>query len=54
MKQFLQIKQEKEIMLAQAKYYCNEKIKPIIDKKYGKGASEYFADAIKAFYAVNH
>ncbi|NDO47511.1 MerR family transcriptional regulator [Clostridium sp. MD294] len=54
MKQFLQIKQEKEIMLAQAKYYRNEKIKSMIDEKYSKGASEYFADAIEAFYAIKH
>lgn len=52
MKQFLQIKDEKELMQAQAKYYHNEKIKPMIDEKYGKGASDFFAKAIQAFYSA--
>ena len=50
MKQLSQIKSEKGLMLAQAQYYRNEKIKPIIDEKYGEGASEFFAKAIEAFY----
>jgi len=50
MKQFSQIKEEKGFMLAQAQYYRNEKIKPMIDEKYGKGASEFFANAIEVFY----
>ena len=50
MKQLSQIKEEKGFMLAQAQYYHNEKIKPIIDEKYGKGASDFFARAIEAFY----
>ena len=50
MKQLSQIKEEKGFMLAQAQYYRNEKIKPMIDEKYGEGASDFFAQAIEAFY----
>ena len=50
MKQFSQIKEEKGLMLAQAQYYRNEKIKPMIDEKYGEGASDFFAQAIETFY----
>ena len=50
MKQLSQVKNEKELMLAQAQYYRNEKIKPMIDEKYGEGASLFFAQAIEAFY----
>ena len=50
MKQLSQIKSEKGLMLAQAQYYRNEKIKPMIDERYGEGASEFFAKAIEAFY----
>ena len=50
MKQFSQIKEEKGFMLAQAQYYHNEKIKLMTDEKYGDGASDFFAQAIEAFY----
>lgn len=50
MKQLTQIKNEKELMLAQAQYYRNEKIKPMIDEKYCEQASDFFARAIEAFY----
>lgn len=50
MKQLTQVKNEEGLMLAHVQYYRNEKIKPIIDEKYGKGASEFFANAIEAFY----
>ncbi|MCM1424768.1 MAG: TipAS antibiotic-recognition domain-containing protein, partial [bacterium] len=50
MKQFSQIKEEKGFMLAQAQYYRNEKITPLINEKYGEGASDFFAQAIEAFY----
>ena len=46
------IKNEEEFMLAQAQYYRNEKIKPMIDEKYGKGASEFFSQAIEAVYNI--
>ena len=50
MKQLSQVKIEDGLMLAQAQYYRNEKIKPMIDEQSGKGASEFFAQAIEAFY----
>ena len=50
MKQFYQIKEEKGFMMAQAQYYRNEKIRPMIDEKYGEGASDFFARAIESFY----
>ena len=50
MKQMCQLKQEKGVMMALAKYYRNEKIKPMIDEKYGQGASQYFSEAIETFY----
>ena len=52
MKQFSQIKEEKGFMMAQAQYYRNEKIKPMIDEKYGEGASDFFAQAIENYYKV--
>ena len=52
MKELSQIKNEEEFMLAQAQYYRNEKIKPMIDEKYGKGASEFFSKAIEAVYNI--
>ena len=50
MKQLTQVKNEEGIMLAHVQYYRNEKIKPMIEEQYGKGASEFFAQAIEAFY----
>lgn len=50
MKQLAQIKEEKGFMMAQAQYYRNEQIKPMIDEKYGEGASDFFAQAIESFY----
>ena len=50
MKELSQIKNEEEFMLAQAQYYRNEKIKPMIDEKYGNGTAEFFAQAFEAFY----
>lgn len=50
MKQLTQIKEEKELMLSQARYYRNEWGRKAIDKEYGTGAAEFFAQAIEAFY----
>ncbi len=50
MKQFTQVEHEEKFMLAYAQYYRNEKTTPMIDKEYGEGASEFFAQAIEAFY----
>lgn len=52
MKQLAQIKEEKGFMMAQTQYYRNEQIKPMIDKKYGEGASDFFAQAIENYYKV--
>ena len=53
MKQLAQIKEEKGFMMAQAQYYRNEQIKPMIDEKYGEGASDFFAQAIENYCKVN-
>ena len=52
MKQLAQIKEEKGFMMAQAQYYRNEQIKPMIDEKYGEEASDFFAQAIENYYKV--
>ncbi len=52
MKQLAQIKEEKGFMMAQTQYYRNEQIKPMIDEKYGEGASNFFAQAIENYYKV--
>lgn len=52
MKQLAQIKEEKGFMMAQTQYYLNEQIKPMIDEKYGEGASDFFAQAIENYYKV--
>ena len=50
MKQFTQIKEEKELMLQLAQSYRNVHVYRVIDEEYGKGAAEFFAQAIEAFY----
>ena len=52
MKQLAQIKEEKGFMMAQTQYYRNEQIKPKKEKKYGEGASDFFAQAIENYYKV--
>lgn len=52
MKQLAQIKEKKGFMMAQTQYYRNEQIKPMIDEKYGEGASDFFAQAIENYYKV--
>ncbi|MDE7177928.1 MAG: MerR family transcriptional regulator [Lachnospiraceae bacterium] len=51
MKQFSQIKDERELMLANARFYRNEPSKSNLDQKYGEGAAAFFARAIEAFYS---
>ena len=46
------MKQLAQIMMAQTQYYRNEQIKPMIDEKYGEGASDFFAQAIENYYKV--
>ncbi|MDE7268711.1 MAG: MerR family transcriptional regulator [Lachnospiraceae bacterium] len=50
MKQFSQIKNEEGLMLSIAHSYRGALMKSKIDKKYGEGAAEFFAQAIEAFY----
>lgn len=50
MKQFSQIKEERGMMLANARFYRNEQMKSRTDEKYGEGAAEFFARAIETFY----
>lgn len=50
MKQFCQMKDEREMMLSVARHYRSEIIKPKIEEKYGEGAAEFFAQAIENFY----
>lgn len=54
MKQLAQIKEEKGFMMAQAQYYRNEQIKPMIDEKYGEGASDFFAQAIENYPTLSY
>ena len=50
MKQFSQVKDEREMMLSIARTYRDTLIKSKNDEKYGDGASEFFAQAIETFY----
>ena len=50
MKQLLQLKDEKEIMLSQARMYLDEQVKSTTDEQYGPGFAEFLYRAIEAFY----
>ena len=50
MKQFSQIKNEQEMMLAIARSYRDGVWKSKIEARYGEGAAEFFARAIETFY----
>ena len=50
MKEFSRISEESGLMLSMAKSYDNSLIKDHTDKKYGQGASDFFARAISSFY----
>ena len=49
-RQLYQLKDEKGIMLAIAVSYRRDRLRTQTDERYGKGASDFFADAIEAFY----
>lgn len=51
MKQLTQIQNEKECMLQLAQTFRNERIRSSTDEQFGTGASEFFAQAIEAFYS---
>ncbi|MBD5487840.1 MAG: MerR family transcriptional regulator [Lachnospiraceae bacterium] len=50
MKQFSQIKNEQEMMLAIARSYRDGVWKSKIEARYGEGSAEFFARAIETFY----
>ncbi len=50
MKQFCQVKEEKEMMLSLAQTYRNEQVKANTDEKYGDGTAQFFMQAIETFY----
>lgn len=50
MKQLLQFKDEKGMMLAQAKSYEDDKSREIFDEEYGNGFAEFMVRAIRNFY----
>lgn len=50
MKQLYQLKDEKGMMLSLAQTYSNEEVKKTTDEKYGDGVSQFFMQAIEAFY----
>jgi len=51
MKQLLQMKEEKGMMLSIARFYRSGRSKEALDAKYGEGAAAFFAEAIEAFYS---
>lgn len=50
MKQLLQLKDEKGMMLAQAKSYEDDKSREILNEEYGNGFAEFLERAIQNFY----
>ena len=50
MKQLLQLKDEKGMMLAQAKSYEDNKSREILNEEYGNGFAEFLVRAIQNFY----
>lgn len=52
MKTFSRVESEEGLMLSIAKSYSNELIRTKTDEKYGDGASDFFARAIKSFYGI--
>ena len=50
MKQLFQLKDEKGMMLSLAQSYRNPQIRNVLDERYGKGAADFFAQAIEQFY----
>ena len=50
LKQLLQLKDEKGMMLTKAKFYLDSKTRKTIDNKYGEGFSSFLSRAIIAFY----
>lgn len=52
MKAFLKMKHEEGVMLSTASSYRDERVKNTLDKKFGEGAAEFFAQAIEKYYSI--
>lgn len=50
LKQLLQLKQEREMMLSQARIYKDEQVKALTDAQYGEGFAAFLSEAIISFY----
>ena len=50
LKQLLQMKDEKEMMLGQAEVYMDKRVQAATDEKYGEGFSVFLSDVITKFY----
>ena len=50
LKQLLQLKQEKEMMMSQARLYRDELVQASTDEKYGEGFAAFLSEAIISFY----
>lgn len=50
MKEFTHVTEEKGVMMSTASSYRDERIRSSLDKKFGEGASEFFAQAIEDYY----
>lgn len=51
MKQLMQVKTEKGVMLSVARDCREERVRKGFDEKYGEGAAAFVAEAIEAFYS---
>lgn len=50
LKEFTHVKDAEGVMLSTASSYRDERFRSSLDQRYGKGASEFFAQAIEAYY----
>ncbi|MBR1455759.1 MAG: MerR family transcriptional regulator [Oscillospiraceae bacterium] len=50
MKKLLQLKDEKAIMLSQARTYLDDAVRRVTDERYGEGFAAFLHEAITAFY----
>lgn len=50
MKEFTHVIEEEGVMMSTASSYRDERIRSSLDKKFGEGASEFFAQAIEDYY----
>lgn len=51
LRSFMQLEDEREVMLAMAADQCSDRARPAFDEKYGPGMAEFFNAAVQAFYA---